>query len=503
MCEPPAAAATETREAPSRGARRQKPTVLQRGDASSHSNSRGRQPSQVLVRSTETNLFGDSKGDEVSTTVPTTTEDSFFLAPLRCPRCHLQINPVGPRHYRGCPNCAADGVPVNPVCDVPLERTQRALSTPRPGAGMWRFGDAMPVDAAAAVTLGEGDTPLVELPTLAEEWGIAALYAKNEAANPTWSHKDRLVSTSVTAARQLGARVVTAASTGNHGAAVAAYAARAGLGCVIVTRTSVPATMKALMQSFGALVVAVDSSAGRYEIVAEGVDRFGWYPLSNSVAPPVGSSPYGIDGYKTIAYELWQQFDGRLPKWLVMPVAYGDCLAGVARGFIDLVALGLIERAPRLVAAERFGALAQARATGTFEAVPVEPTEAFSIGGAYTTAQAVTALDATDGTACTVDEPALLAAQEELAQREGLLGEAASCVAVAAVRQLRGAGVIAASDDVAVLLTSSGLKAPESLGRRLPQVQTVEPRLEDVQRLAREQLDGSQYAAFFSDWSAS
>jgi threonine synthase len=368
---------------------------------------------------------------------------------------------------------------------------------------MWRFAEALPVDAAAAVSLGEGGTPLVELSALAREWNVAALFAKNESANPTWSHKDRLVSASITAARQLGVGVVTAASTGNHGASVAAYAARAGLRSVIVTRTTVPPTMKALMQSFGAFVVAVDSSAGRYEILTECVDRFGWYSLSNSIAPPVGSSPYGIDGYKTIAYELWQQLDGRLPEWLVVPVAYGDCLAGVARGLVDLVTLGLAERAPRLVAAERFGALARAREIGLFDAVPVEPTEAFSIGGAYTTAQAVDALDATDGVACTVDEPALLAAQERLARREGLLAEAASCVALAAVGQLRESGLIAARDSVVVLLTSSGLKAPESLGRRLPDVPEIEPRLDELQRAARERLgDGDTYAELFTEGHA-
>jgi threonine synthase len=400
------------------------------------------------------------------------------IASLRCPRCGTESD-AGAELYRGCPACRADGVNVNLVCEVPLESVARALEESKRSSvrGMWRYGAALPVDAAHAVSLGEGGTPLLELPALGAAFGLDRLYGKNEAANPVWSHKDRLASVAITAAKQFGARVVTGASTGNHGAALAAYSTRGGLRCVIATRADVPTTMKTLMQSYGAVVVATETSAQRYEIICAGIDEFGWYPASNTGQPPVGSSPYGVDAYKTIAYELYEELGG-VPDWVAVPVAHGDCIAGIWRGFAELRELGLIAQAPRLVGAELFGAAEQALAGGPLGPVETTPTTAFSIGGAFTTYQSVSAIRDSDGVSCTVSEDELVEAQRQLAATEGLFGEAASAVPLAAVRKLRAAGVIDAGDRVVALLTSSGLKDPAPVSASLPAVPVIEPTLD-------------------------
>src|SRR5207249_1441686 len=139
------------------------------------------------------------------------------------------------------------------------------------------------------------------------------LYAKDESQNPTWSYKDRLCATAVTHAVETGARVITISSTGDHGASTAAYAARAGLPCVIFTLASVPETMKTLMQAYGAAVVACPSSESRWDLMRQGIERFGWYPTSGFVTPPVGSNPWGVEGYKTIAYELAEDLGWTAP----------------------------------------------------------------------------------------------------------------------------------------------------------------------------------------------
>jgi threonine synthase len=417
------------------------------------------------------------------------------LAAVRCPRCGYQAADSNQPLYRGCPVCAQAGLAVNFVCETATTGLPAALADQTPlRSGLWRFASALPVDLQFAVSLGEGDTPLLQLPRLGGNYGLRELYVKNESANPTWSHKDRLVAVTVAAARQAGATVVTAASTGNHGASLAAYAARAGLRCLIVTLASVPETMKTLMQSYGALVVATETSAGRYDVMTAGIDQYGWYPASNSVMPPVGSSPYGVDGYKTIAYELFQQFVGSLPEWIIVPVAYGDCLSGIYRGLCDLRAAGLCERLPKLVGAEVFGPLRRALEGGDgLGPVDTAPTAAFSIGGAYTTEQAIAAIRGSAGVACTVSEEELVQAQKDLASSEGLFAEAASCVALAAARQLRASHAIAAGERVVGILTSSGLKDPSGAAARLPDVPTIEPTL-DALRDAAPQLGASSSA---------
>jgi threonine synthase len=413
------------------------------------------------------------------------------LLQLRCPRCQrTQVTAAG--FHRGCPSCADEGVPVNFVCDIDWEQAAESarseLLNRRIGRGIWSVGSLMPLDERWAVPLGEGETPLLPLARLGTAVGAPGLHLKMESQNPTWSHKDRLAAAAVAAARAAGARVVTTASTGNHGAATAAFAARAGLECVILTLASVPATMKTFIQAYGAHLVAAPSIDERNRLILEGIERYGWYPASNVMFPPIGSNPFGVDGYKSIAYELWWQLEGRVPDWIVVPVAYGDCLAGIWRGFQDLLRLSLIERAPRVVGAEVFGPLESAVSSGgeVMGPVPVEKTRAFSIGGPYTTYQALTAIRESDGLACPVLEEELVNAQLQIGREEGLYVEAASAVGVAAVRKLAAQGRLRADDVVVSIVTSSGLKDPAETAEFLPPVPVVGGSMDAVVEALRE-----------------
>lgn len=409
------------------------------------------------------------------------TDELEYLAPLRCPRCGRAADPVDPKCYLGCPDCRAAGALVNYVCEVPKERLaagiDRGFLDTRPG--LWRWTTALPVTGRHEVSMHEGGTPLVPLPNFAADVGLARVYAKNETVNPTWSHKDRLCALAVCAARAVGADTVVAASTGNHGASLAAYAGRAGMRCVIFTMSSVPETMQTLMLAYGAELVAVPDSDQRYALLSEGVEQRGWFPASSGVIPPVGSTAYGVDGYKTIAYELVCQLGGEIPDVVVLPVAYGDCLSGVRRGFADLHAVGRIGRVPKLVGAEVFHALERGVASASLgEAalgpVPITPTAAFSIGGPYTTRQAVQAVLDTEGRAVTVSEEHLLAEQRRLAATEGLFVEAASAATLAAARTLAAEGWIGVAETVVCLLTSAALKDPNAAAAALPEMTAVD-----------------------------
>ncbi len=407
---------------------------------------------------------------------------------LRCPRCGRTYPPETPT-YGGCGTCAADGVGVNLVCDTAwdADEARAAIQSRDVASGLWRYGPLLPVPDRFAVTIGEGDTPLLHLDNLGREWGMTRLHVKVEGQNPTWSHKDRLCAVGVAAARWSGSSVVTGSSTGNHGASVAAYAARAGLGCVIFTLSSVPATMKTLMQAYGAEVVACRTLEERYMIMLTCAERFGWFPLTNSMNPPIGSSPFGVDGYKTIAYELWAQLGRAVPDWIVVPVAYGDCLAGIQRGWEDLRQLGLVDRVPRLVGAEVFGPLARALASpdAPLGPMPTRPTHAFSIGGGHTTYQAVAAVRASNGTAAGAPEDEMMQVQLDLAGREGVYAEAASVLGLAVTRRLLRDGTIAPDDLVVSLLTSSGLKDPAATAERLAEVAVIDPTVDALQAALR------------------
>ncbi|MGC1213287.1 MAG: pyridoxal-phosphate dependent enzyme [Micromonospora sp.] len=401
---------------------------------------------------------------------------SGYTGVLRCPRCAAE-RPDTEDLYAVCAPCDAAGYHVNPFPVYDLRGLSAQPDPTRPGVFGWQH--LLPLRAdATPVSLREGGTPLLPLARTAARLGVGELLLKDESRNPTWSYKDRLIAVAVTRAVQDGAPTVVVASTGNHGAAAAAYAAAAGLHCVVLTLESVPQTMKVLMQSYGADVVALRRGPDRWALQRQGVLERGWVPLSGFVDPPAGSNPFGIDGYKTIAYEIVADL-GRAPDVLVAPAAYGDGLTGVLRGFDDLLALGLIDRLPRMVAAEPLGPYAHAMANGfrPGATVPARPSVAFSIATPVATYQGYTALARSGGSAAAATEDEIMSEQLRLAREEGVYLEASAVVPVAVLAKLRAAGVVDADESVVLLGTSTGLKDVGATAAHLPPVPVVEPTL--------------------------
>ena len=370
------------------------------------------------------------------------------------------------------------GHPVNVTPAYEFEPGPLPIVADQPG--LFRFRDLLPIaDGDVPVSLGEGGTPLLPLSDLAERFGLRNVWLKDESRNPTWSYKDRLAAVAVTKARAGGADTVVVSTTGNHGAAVAAYAAAAGLRCVALTLHSVPPTMRTLMQVFGAVVVAYDQPADRWSVMRRAVEERGWVPMSSFTQPPAGSNPFGVDGYKTIAYELFQQL-ARVPDVVVVPTAYADGLAGIHRGFGDLRALGLIERSPKLVAAEVHGPYRRALEHGhpLSDPLPMPASVSFSTAVAYATSQGVQALQDSAGIAVPVnDNGDIMAMQRELAATQGIYLEAASLTGLIAVRRLAAQGVVQPDHEVVVIGTSTGLKDVAATSATLPQPASAAPSL--------------------------
>ncbi|QPC91561.1 threonine synthase [Mesorhizobium sp. INR15] len=319
----------------------------------------------------------------------------------------------------------------------------------------------LPCAAEDAVTLGEGLTPLLAAPRIGAFLGVADLAIKDEGRNPTWSHKDRFSTVAVSVARARGAKIVATASSGNAGASLAAYAARAGLKCIVTTFAGSAGAMLSQIRKYGATVLPLVTKMDRWSLLAQAANRYDWFIASPYHGPVVGSHPLGIEGYKTMAYEIVEQSGGTAPDWCVLPVCYGDALSGLWSGFCELFAHGAITRLPRLVAAEVHGSLAAALASGAdalADRQMVFDSLAVSIGTPRSTFQALKALRESHGHAVPVGNQGLVAMQERLAREEGIFAELASVTPLIAISTLRQKGIIAATDRVVAVVTASGLK---------------------------------------------
>lgn len=394
------------------------------------------------------------------------------VAALECIRCGSRY---GVDQYASdCPKCHPTA-PSNLVVVYEQALRERPKPAGAIGAGLWRYGDLLPVSEAEAVSLGEGRTPLHVLDRIGRVAGVQ-LWAKDESRNPTWSFKDRLACVAVSVAKRMGAKVIVSSSTGNAGAAAAAYAAKAGLPCIVFTTKGVVGPLVTQMRVYGATVAAVENKADRWVLMQHATRQFGWFPTSPFFGPVVGSNPYGIEGYKTLAYELVEQMGWQVPDCCVLPVCYGDALVGMWRGFADMQALGWIQRKPRMMAAEMYGSLGAALRDGG-DALPDMPltheTVAKSTSATRSTYQALSVIRASGGAATTVGNDAIMKWQRELASQEGLYVEPASAAAVAAVSALRTEGRIGPGEKVAVLLTASGLKDPGATASVLGETVTI------------------------------
>ncbi|MBW9075672.1 threonine synthase [Agrobacterium deltaense] len=383
------------------------------------------------------------------------------LAAYSCYRCGGQLPVDHLIDSRGCPSCL-ETAPSNLRLvygsnGIGLTSKTQAPSLP----SLWRYADRLPFDEHDAVTLGEGLTPLLPAERLGPDIGVPRLFIKNEGYNPTWSHKDRFSTVAVTAARQAGARIVATSSTGNAGASLAAYAARAALPCIVATLANPAGPMVAQMRKYGARIVPFEQKSDRWTFLAKGVELFGWFATSPYRHPAVGSHPIGIEGYKTIAFELIEQMAGNVPDWCALPVCYGDALAGVWLGFREMFDEGRISRMPRLLAAEAHGSLRQALDQQTDRIPDVTPAFdalAVSVGATRSTFQALKALRETNGFAVPVSNEGLIAFQEKIAAAEGTFLELSSAMPIAAIATARRQGVINSNETVVAVVTASGLK---------------------------------------------
>lgn len=302
------------------------------------------------------------------------------------------------------------------------------------------------------LTLNEGNTPLIKLERLSEEWGVG-LYVKVEGANPTGSFKDRGMVMAVAKAVEEGSKTVICASTGNTSAAAAAYAARAGINCIVVIPEGKIALGKlAQAMMYGAEIISIEGNFDQALQMVRNISKVEPITLVNSV------NPYRLEGQKTAAFEVCDQL-GSAPDILAIPVGNAGNISAYWKGFKeynDKKETGL----PRMFGFEAAGAAALVH-NRVFEN-PETIATAIRIGNPASWNLAVNAVQESDGQFDEVTDEEIVAAYKKLASTDGVFAEPASCASIAGVYKSIQNGKIAKGTTIVAVLTGNGLKDPDT-----------------------------------------
>jgi len=397
-----------------------------------------------------------------------------FVHGLRCRECGRPF-PAEALHV--CDWCFG---PLEVVYDY--EAVASSISRESVAAGphsIWRYADLLPANPVGAVDMGAGFTPLVRADRLAAELGLGELWLKNDTLNPTGSFKDRVVSVALTRARELGFKVAACASTGNLANSVAAHAAHAGMSSVVFIPHDLESAKIVTTAVYGGTLVAV---RGNYDDVnrlcAELAGVHEDWAFVN-----VNLRTYYAEGSKTLAFEVAEQLGWRAPDHVVVPVASGSQLVKVAKGFKELVTVGLIEpHEVRVSGAQATGCspVATAFATGADHVLPVKPAtiaKSLAIGNPADGYYALDAVRRSGGAVGSVSDAEIVDGIRLLARTEGIFAETAGGVTVATLARLAASGVVRSDERVVAFITGLGLKTIDAVDHLGPTA-TIEPTLE-------------------------
>ena len=387
--------------------------------------------------------------------------------------------------------CPKDGGNLNVILDYEAIKAQWSPEkfTELPEASLWRYLNLIPVDDPGGVGTPlrrAGWTPVYQPTRLAQKLGQAQLWIKDESPNPTASFKDRASAIVVARARQIGAEVTVAASTGNAGAALAGMSAAVGAKAVIFAPRTAPPAKIAQLLVFGAKVLLVDGTYDEaFDLSIEATENFGWYNRNT------GFNPFTAEGKKTAAFEIWEQVIRRMPAsskplTLFIPVGDGNIISGVHKGFKDLQALGWLSQMPRIIGVQSAGSAAIANTFHQGDEA-IQPVRADTLADSISVdlprdgVRAVRAARETGGTYVIVQDEAILQAIAELG-KVGIFAEPAAATAYAGLVKALDDQIITPDDPALVLSTGSGLKDVKAAMQAVAEAPIIEPTLAAVKK---------------------
>jgi threonine synthase len=431
---------------------------------------------------------------------------------LKCTLCGAEYAP-GEVEYV-CPKHGNEGI-LDVVYDYArvaarLDPKVLAASQDR---SIWRYLALLPVDAERARQLVTGTTlasvgwtPLLPAPRLAEQLGLQHLWVKDDSRQPTASFKDRASAIAVVKALERDATAITTASTGNAAAALAGLCAAVAQPNVIFVPRTAPEAKVAQLLAYGAQVLLVDGSYDQaFELCLQAAPRFGWYNRNT------GYNPYMSEGKKTAAFEICEQLSlvsgahGGAP-WVTpdavfIPVGDGCIIGGLHKGFRDLLALGWIDKMPRLIGVQAAGS---SPLVSTWEkhcrgarpcaqdltqiALNMPPVNAHTLADSISAGlprdrvKALRAVVETDGAYVRVSDEQILAAIPALARGCGVFAEPAAAAAYAGLVQAVKDGLVTPDERIVVLSTGSGLKDARAATQSVEPPPVIAPELAAVER---------------------
>ena len=353
----------------------------------------------------------------------------------------------------------------------------------------WRYFELLPIkNKNNIVSINSGFTPLQKANNLGKDLKLTTLYVKNDSVNPTFSFKDRPAGVAVSRAKETNLKAVGCASTGNLASATAAHAAVANMPCYIFAPSDLEYAKIAQALAYGGKFVAVD----------------GTYDDANRVASVIGDSkgigivninmrPYYVEGSKTLAYEVAEQLNWKVPDYLIIPVGSGAMLNAICKGFEELNEIGLIEDVSNLkiIAAQPHGGspVVDAFKSNSDEIFPVEKPDtiakSLAIGDPGDGIYVLKRLKQYHGFAESATNQEIIAGILKLSKTEGIFTEPAGGVSVAVMQKLLDEGKIVRDSNIVCYITGNGLKSIEAITEILPKPSIIKPDVQIVSAMIR------------------
>jgi threonine synthase len=393
-----------------------------------------------------------------------------------------------------CPSCGGN---LDITYDYGAIANQLATGFGDGRTDLFRYAPLLPVAAAdSPFPLRVGGTPLYAAPRLGATLGLRNLYLKDDTVNPSASTKDRAGAVTLRRAIDIGAEVVSVASTGNAGSSLACLAAALGLRAVVFVPEDAPAAKLTQALSFGATVFAVRGSYDdAFDLCLAASDEFGWFNRST------GYNPFTREGKKTCAFEIWESLNGRVPDRVIVPTGDGNLLSGMWKGWCDLRDVGLIERVPRIdcVQSDASAAICLAvrrirdggQAEVDWSKVAVEAVRANTVADSISVDQprdglaAVRGILESGGETVLVSDEEILAAIPEMARTTGVFAEPAAAAPWAAVKRLVHDDKIDADELVVCLVSGSGLKDTANVRKTVGAPRSIDPTIEAIKNAGK------------------
>jgi threonine synthase len=408
------------------------------------------------------------------------------LIGFKCFECARSFSP-GEIEYV-CPDCGGNLDALYDYDRIGKQLNKAKLAADR-NLTIWRYRALLPIeDISLAPPLAVGWTPIYDCPRLAAEFGVKRLLIKDEGRNPTASFKDRPSALAVIKAREARASVVTTASSGNAGSALAGMCASVGMKSVIFAPVLAPAAKIAQLQIYGSKVALVEGSYDEaFDLCLEAGRRYGWYQRST------GYNPFMAEGKKTAALEIGEQLNWEVPDKIFVGVGDGCVIGGLWKGFNDLHRLGLIDRTPQMIGVQAEGASAivdAANGDGVLRPGQAQTiADSISVGRPRDATRAIRAIrdsvphSSNERGGVKVSDEEIIAAIGRLARSTGVFVEPAGAAAFAGfIKQCENGAI--KSDEIALLtLTGAGLKDVEAARRASNEPLKIKPDIAELDGL--------------------